>query len=126
MGEWIACERAQVIEADVIRWQEPVWKPDRRRAAASRKSRKPPVHIGRRTVTGQVTKIDDAGWVHVEVAACDIERDDDWWKPIPCLHKGELIRRQQSKIGQGRVERLTWTDEDARLAIVSRSRFLGV
>lgn len=124
MGEWVSCDKS-FIEADVIRWQEPVWKPERRRAATSRKSRKPPVRIGQRVVTGQVVKIDKAGWVHVEVAACRIEPGPDWWKPIPAYGKGEMVRRQCAKIGQGRVDRLIWSDEEARAAIVSRSRFIG-
>ena len=122
--EWTACG-PDFIEADVIRWQEPVWQPERRRAATSRKSRKPPVRIGQRVVTGQVVKIDKAGWVHVEVADCQIEPGTDWWKPIPAYGKGELVRRQSAKIGQGRVDRLLWSDEGARAAIVSRSRFIG-
>lgn len=124
MGEWVSCDKS-FIEADVIRWQEPVWKPQRR-AAAGRKSRKPPVRIGLRVVTGQVVKIDKAGWVHVEVADCRIEPGPDWWKPIPAYGKGEMVRRQCAKIGQGRVDRLIWSDEEARAAIVSRSRFIGV
>ena len=123
MGEWVSCDKS-FIEADVIRWQEPVWKPERRRTTTSRKSRKPPVRIGQRVVTGQVVKIDKAGWVHVEVAACRIEPGPDWWKPIPAYGKGEMVRRQCAKIGQGRVDRLIWSDEEARAAIVSRSRFI--
>lgn len=121
--EWTACGR-DFIEADVIRWQEPVWKPQRR-AAVGRKSRKPPVRIGQRIVIGQVVKIDKAGWVHVEVADCQVAPSSDWWKPITGYGKGELIRRQCAKIGQGRVDRLLWSDEGARAAIVSRSRFIG-
>lgn len=125
MGKWVSCDKS-FIEADVIRWQEPVWKPERRRTATSRKSRKPPVRIGQRVVTGQVVKIDKAGWVHVEVADCRVEPGADWWKPIPAYGKGDLVRRQCAKIGQGRVDRLMWSDEEARDAIVSRSRFIGV
>ncbi|WP_089852124.1 hypothetical protein [Salipiger marinus] len=119
---WVECGK-ELIEADVIRWSEPVWKPSGR--TARRKPRKAPVMIGRRTVTGQVQKIDRNGWVHVSVAACVVEPFPDWWKPIPAYGKDEIIRRQRGKIGRGKVERLLWSEEEARTAIVSRSRFLN-
>ncbi|WP_459124241.1 hypothetical protein [Sphingobium ummariense] len=61
----------------------------------------------------------------MSVAACTIEPFPDWWKPISAYAKDEIIRRQRSKIGQGKVERLLWSEEEARTAIVSRSRFLN-
>lgn len=70
-------------------------------------------------------KIDKAGWVHVEVADCRVELGPDWWKPIAAYGKGELVRRQCAKIGQGRVDRMLWSDEGAGASIVNRSRFIG-
>ena len=114
---WLNCG-AEFIVADVIRWREPVWKPQ------PRTSKKKPTVIGRRTVTGQIVKIDRAGWVHIDVAACAAEAAPNWWRPLPPPPKpGEIIRRRRSKIGQGKVERLPWSDETARAAIVG-SRFV--
>lgn len=114
--KWLACGN-DFIEADVIRWKEPVWKPQPRRS-----KRKPSI-IGQRLITGQIVKIDRAGWVHIEVTACTVEPAPHWLHPLPPLKAGEAIRRQRGKVGQGKVERLRWSDESARAAIVG-SRFV--
>ncbi|WP_312166630.1 hypothetical protein [Phenylobacterium sp.] len=114
--KWLACG-AEFIVADVIRWREPVWKPQ------PRTSKKKPSIIGQRTITGQVVKIDRAGWVHIEVAECTVEPAPQWARPILPLDNGEAIRRQRGKIGQGTVQRLPWSDESARAAVLG-SRFI--
>lgn len=101
----------------MIRWREPVWKPQ------ARKSKKRPTIIGHRIVTGQIVKIDRSGWVHVQVAACTVEPSPHWLRPLYPLKPGEVVRRQRGKIGQGKVDRLAWSDETARAAIVG-SRFV--
>lgn len=114
--EWLKCG-TEFIVADVIRWREPIWKPQ------PRKSKKPPTMIGHRIITGQISKIDRYGWVHIQVAACTVTPLPRWWHPIAPLEVGLPIRRRREKIGQGRVDRLPWSDESARAAIVG-SRFL--
>ena len=114
--EWLKCG-TEFIVADVIRWREPIWKPQ------PRKSEKPPTMIGHRVITGQISKIDRYSWVHIQAAACTMTSLPRWWHPIAPLEIGKPIRRRREKIGQGRVDRLPWSDESARAAIV-RSRFL--
>lgn len=114
--KWLACG-TDFIVADVIRWREPVWKPQ------PRTSKKKPSIIGQRTITGQVVKIDRAGWAHIEVTACTVEPAPQWARPIVPLDNGEAIRRQRSKIGHGKVQRLLWSDESARAAVLG-SRFI--
>jgi len=117
--KWLACG-TEFIEADVIRWSEPVWKPQ------ARASKKKPVIIGQRCVTGQILRIDRAGWVHIKVAACAAEPAPHWPRPLPPpLKPGEMIRRKRGRIGQGKVVRLPWSDETARAAVVG-SRFVKV
>ncbi len=116
--KWLSCG-TDCIVADVIRWREPVWKPQ------PRTSKKKPTMIGHRVVTGQVVKIDRAGWVHIEVGACTVEPSPHWLRPLYPLQAGETVRRQRTKIGQGKVDRLLWSDETARAAIVG-SRFMRV
>lgn len=125
--KWLACG-AEFIVADVIRWREPVWKPQ------PRTSKKKPVIIGQRCLTGQILRIDRNGWVHIKVAACTIEPSPHWPHPVPPpLKPGEVIRRQRGKIGQGKpgsgkpgackIDRLPWSDETARAAVTG-SRFV--
>lgn len=115
--KWLACG-TEFIEADVIRWREPVWKPQ------ARTSKKKPAVIGQRCVTGQIVRIDRAGWVHIKVAACTAEPAPHWLHPLPPpLKPGEIIRRQRNRIGQGKTIRLPWSDETARAAVVG-SRFV--
>lgn len=112
---WLKCG-TDFIVGDVIRWKEPIWKPQLRR------SKRKPVMIGQRLIAGQVLKMDRYGWVHIEVASCSVLPFETWGKPIPGLKRGEVIRRRRAKIGQGRLDRLAWSDESARAAIVG-SRF---
>lgn len=120
--KWLACG-AEFIVADVIRWREPVWKPQ------ARASKKKPSIIGQRCVTGQIIRIDRAGWVHIKVVACTDEPAAHWLRHVqttkgpPPLKPGEIIRRQRGRIGQGKVVRLPWSDETARAAVVG-SRFV--
>lgn len=116
--KWLACGTEFII-ADVIRWREPVWKPQ------ARASKKKPVIIGQRCITGQILRIDRNGWVHIKVVACTAEPAPHWPRPLPPpLKPGEIIRRQHRKIGQGKTVRLPWSDETARAAVVG-SRFVG-
>lgn len=115
--KWVTCG-TEFIVADVVRWCEPIWKPQ------ARASKKKPAVIGKRCVTGQIIRIDRAGWVHIKVVACTAEAAPHWLRPMPPpLAPGEIIRRQHSKIGQGKVVRLPWSDETARAAVVG-SRFV--
>jgi len=116
--KWLSCG-TDFIVADVIRWREPVWKPQ------PRHSKKRPVITGHRVITGQVVKVDRGGWVHIEVTACTVEPAPQWLRPLYPLKRGEAIRRQRGKIGQGKIDRMAWSDETARAAIVG-SRFVKV
>ncbi len=109
---WISCGKG-FIEADVIRWREQIWKPQ------ARTSKKPPTMLGFRTVTGQVLKFDRYGWVHVQVAACSVEPLPRCTKQLYPLEIGKPVRRKRDKIGQGKIERLLWSDESARDAILA-------
>jgi hypothetical protein len=116
--KWLTCG-TDFIVADVIRWREPVWKPQ------PRNSKKKPVITGHRVIAGQIVKIDRSGWVHIEVAECTVAPAPNWLRPLYPLKTGEVVRRQRSKNGQGKVERLPWSDESARAEIVG-SRFVKV
>ncbi|MGS3139819.1 hypothetical protein ACB316_16570 [Aeromonas sanarellii] len=116
--KWLVCD-TDFIVSDVIRWREPVWKPQ------PRHSKKKPVILGQRVITGQIVKIDRGGWVHIDVTACTVEPSPHCLRPLQPLKRGEAIRRQKGKIGRGRIDRMAWSDETARAAVVG-SRFVKV
>jgi len=105
MANWTTCGQ-DIIEGDVIRWTEAVWKPTRRKKAK-------PVKIGTRKLVGQVVKA-DAEWLTVTLKRCEVEPAVGWWRTIPLL-KGEA-RRKRASIART-AERLLWSDESAREAV---------
>ncbi|RMF07761.1 MAG: hypothetical protein D6773_03180, partial [Alphaproteobacteria bacterium] len=101
--EWIICG-AEFIEGDVIRWQEGVFENDRHNWQAR-------VRIGQRINTAQV------------------ERDPDDLNTMMVLRiltsegtraykAGEMIRRARHTCSGKDTERLAWSDEDARAAVI--------
>jgi hypothetical protein len=112
VSDWIPCG-ADFIEADVVRWKEPVWKPKGRRNSRSQK-------IGERQVTAQVLKVTPDGWVQLLVKRCVTTNAPTWLKTIPPLKQGGEVRRQRKTIGRGAPERLRWSDEGARASVTSR------
>lgn len=112
MANWIPCG-AGFIEADVIRWQEAVWKPKARKNSRA-------VKIGDRTITAQVLKVTPDGWIVLVVKLCETTNAETWWRQIPALKAGAELRRRPATIGRGRAERLRWSDESARSAVASR------
>jgi hypothetical protein len=115
MTKWIPCG-SEFIEADVIRWKEGVW--ERR----SRRKNARAVNVGDRAVTGEVLREDAEGWVHVLVRRCEMV-SEKLGRKVALLPKGEEVRRKRTTIVRGKPERLPWSDETARGALISR--FLG-
>lgn len=113
MVQWIPCGAA-FIEADVIRWTEPVWKPKAREKSRAGK-------IGVRQITARVVEVTREGWVRLIVKQCVTTNAPDWWKPIPDLEQGREVRRHRRAIERGSVERLPWSDEGARTSVAGGS-----
>jgi hypothetical protein len=117
MDEWVPAE--DFIAADVIRWTEAIF--DRRRKGKA-------LRIGERALAGEVIERTDDGWVRVLLRAASVTKADFAGKTIPPLNPGETIRRGLKTILRGSPERLLWSDESARVAIVRRrelSRFIS-
>jgi hypothetical protein len=105
------------IEADVIRWIEPVFR-NRRHGR--------PARVGERVVIAEVLREKDReGWVYLLVRSTDVVAARIGWNVSDVLLPvtGKETKRQLSTIIRGKPERLAWSDESAR-AIVA-SRFLG-
>jgi hypothetical protein len=101
--EWIVCG-AEFIEGDVIRWQEGVFDP-------GRKSGQDRIRVGNRSVTAQVRfdPEDPNTLLELEVRASEGTRP---------FQVGELIRRARRTVGREDTERLEWSDEEARDAVI--------
>ncbi len=110
MVKWIACGD-RFIEADVIRWREAVWKPKPRKNSR-------PVKIGERLVTAQVLKREPGGWVRHSISQCETQNAENWTARISPLELGAVVRRKLDTIKRGKPQRLHWTDETARNAVV--------
>lgn len=115
MAKWIPCSSG-FIEADVVRWNEAVWKTGRRKGSK-------PVKVGARIVTAQIIRIDASDWVFLHVVESRVTEEKQGRKVTEVLKKGQEIRRKRSTIKRGKPERLPWSDESARANLASR--FLG-
>lgn len=105
------------IEADVIRWKEPVFK----NQGAGRAAR-----VGDRLVSAEVLRESDAdGWVYLLVRSSEVVSAKIGWSRSDVLlpARGQETKRQLRTIVRGDPERLAWSDESARAVVASR--FLG-
>jgi hypothetical protein len=117
MADWVPVGDG-FIEADVIRWKEPVFKKRRRGK---------PQLLGERQVTAEVLRDDGGtGWVDLlvrysEAVSAHIGRNlSDVLLPA----KDAVAKRRRGTILRGDPERLAWSDESARASVVA-SRFPG-
>ena len=102
------------IEADVIRWKEPVFK-NRRRGQ--------PARVGDRLVAAEVVReADEDGWVYLLVRQSAVVSVKTSWQLsdvlLPAL--GTETRRRLRTIVRGNPERLAWSDESARAIVASQ------
>lgn len=106
MSGWVFCQ-GDFIEADVIRWKEPIWENRGPRQGRA-------VRIGDRLVTAEVLAEDEeTGWVTLLVLDCD-NLSTPPKRMIALLARGVSVRRKRKSLEIGRPERLLWTDEAAR------------
>ena len=113
MAEWVPIQDSRLIAADVIRWKEKVYGPRRLRKAKT-------ARLGDRLVTAEVLKEPDAqGWMELLVLKCEILKVLSVRKP-PALSSTMQVKRALRTIMRGEPERLLWSDESARDAVISR------
>lgn len=116
MNEWIAITDG-FIKADFIRWKEVAYGQRR-----SRRGRAP--RLGKRIVTAEVLQGPDRkGWVRLLARHCETIEQLSIRK-LPSLLPGDEIRRARRTIMRGNPERLLWSDESARAAVVA-SKYRG-
>jgi hypothetical protein len=96
------------VESDVLKWKEALWAPKRRR-----KQRHP---WGEQEVTGQITAI-DGDYISLKVMKAEITKSNVAADLKP--HKvGAIIRKKRSTLLRGSTERLNWSEEDVRAALL--------
>ena len=110
MPKWIPCGDG-FIEADVVRWKESAWQQPKRKKDSA-------VNLGQRLITAEVIR-DADGWVHLLIRAYAIASEKPGRK-VELMQKGTEIRRKRTTIERGKPERLLWSDESVRAALVSR------
>lgn len=111
MDQWIPA--SDFIPADVIRWTEAVF--DRRRRGKA-------LRIGERQMAAEVIERGEDGWTRLLVRACTITKDEFAGKRIQTFKPGELLKRGVRTILRGKPERLMWSDESARDAVLGKTR----
>jgi hypothetical protein len=102
------------IEADVIRWKEPVFR-NRHYGKAAR--------VGERLVTAEVLReADQDGWVYLLVRGSEALSANIGWSLSDVLlaPRDTEARRRLKTIVRGKAERLTWSDESARAVVTSQ------
>jgi hypothetical protein len=112
MSKWIPCGDG-VIEADVVRWRDAVWKRSRRKGSRA-------VRIGEREVIAQVLRIAPGDWVSLQVIDSRVTEEKQGHIIREVLKKGQEVRRKHGSIKRGKPERLAWSDESARAALASK------
>jgi hypothetical protein len=112
MAMWVSCTDG-LIPADVVRWEETAWERRGRRGKA--------VNVARLGVTAEVLSADGEGWLQLLVRASAVVSEKTGRVLAP-LTKDTEIRRKRSTVARGTPERLLWSDESARAAVVGASR----
>ena len=109
---WIACDDT-FVAADVIRFQESAWE----RKGPRGRSRS--VRIGEREVVAEVLHDDPdrEGWVILRVVRCEVLKA--FTRRGMELKTGSEMRRKRKNVLRKRVDRLPWSDESARAAVVA-------
>ena len=103
---WIL-EQDELREADVIRWTEAIW-PLRRR--------KKPRPLGSQQVTAQITAI-DGGLISLKVLKAEII-DVTYGVALSPYKENTALRRKISTLRRNPLERLLWSEEEARAMLL--------
>ncbi|MFN3701799.1 MAG: hypothetical protein ACK4VI_09825 [Alphaproteobacteria bacterium] len=113
--EWEKSTKEFVV-SDVIEWTETIWPPRNPR------SHKKPRPWGKQTVTAQITEI-DADYIKLTVLKSEITENIIGSELKP--HKvGTTITKKRQTLLRGEPERLLWSEEDVRKALLSEPQSL--
>src|SRR5450631_2682752 len=105
-----------LLEADVIEWTEAIWPP-----STSRKKKRRP--WGKQTVTGQITGT-EGDFVMVLVLKARIT-ENNFSSELRTHKVGSTIKKKRQTILKGSPERLHWSEEDVRAALLLEAHDLN-
>lgn len=102
------------VESDVVEWTEAIWPPSHSRRR--RKSRP----WGKQKITAQITSIED-DFVKLTVLKAAITENLIGSELRP--HKvGAMLTKKRATLFRGTPERLHWSEEDVRAALLAQHR----
>ena len=111
---WEKSEGA-LLESDVIGWVEAIWPPSRSRR---RKKSRP---WGKQKVIAQIESI-EGEFVRLKVLTASVTENTLGTDLRP--HKtGTIITKKRATLLRGNPERLHWSEEDVRAALLAQSVF---
>ena len=111
--DWIPC--SDPVPADVIRWNEPIWSP-------IKKKRGKPDKIGEQTLTAEIISISESFALYVHTVEEIPDKGKFKFKEL-AVKPGDKIKRKNSSILEhGDCHRLLWKDEDARTFIIEAAK----
>lgn len=115
MTEWIPAAE-DFIEADVIRWTEPVWSDKKRGKGKNAKY----VILAKQSVVGQI-KGREGDYVLIEVISAEIapEAEKTTSQRLYPYEIGTTIRKKPATLTKNGLERRLWSDESARNAVIA-------
>lgn len=101
----------EFVESDVVEWTEAIWPPNHSRR---RKKSRP---WGKQKVTAQITAV-DGDFVKLTILKSKITENIIGSELKP--HKvGAIITKKRQTILRGEPERLLWSEEDVRKALLA-------
>ena len=105
----------RIIEGDVLRWTQVIWSDQKQGRGKDKKH----VIRGKQQVTAQITDIDN-DFITLKVIEAEITETNSG-RPLYPHKPEEIIRKKQSTLTRGNLERLIWSDETARHAIITQN-----
>ena len=106
-------QSGEFVESDVVEWTEAIWPPNHSRR---RKKSRP---WGKQKVTAQITAV-DGDFVKLTVLRSSIVENIIGSELNP--HKvGTIITKKCSTLQRGEPERLLWSEEDVRKALLAET-----
>lgn len=104
-------QSGEFVESDVVEWTEAIWPPSHSRR---RKKSRP---WGKQKVTAQITAV-EGDFVKLTVLRSSITENLIGSELKP--HKvGTIITKKRQTLMRGEPERLLWSEEDVRKALIS-------
>lgn len=115
----------EFVESDVVEWTEAIWPPNHSRRRNERRGgrgRAAPRPWGKQKVTAQITAV-DGDFVKLTILKSEITENIIGSELKP--HKvGTTITKKRQTLQRGEPERLLWSEEDVRKALLSEPQSL--